>query len=155
MDTLELEKLLEKTLEGIDCALYDVAFLKENQTDILRISIKALNAATSLDVCQEASQLISPLLDVHAPNLESYTLEVSSMGLERTLSKPRHFALSIGDLIECRLSNNTRIRGVLESAQGAEIMLNIEGTPTPLSLEQIKKAKTIFEFGKAKNPKKA
>ncbi|BCZ16875.1 Ribosome maturation factor RimP [Helicobacter sp. NHP19-003] len=155
MDILELEKLLEKTLEGINCTLYDVAFLKENQTDILRVSIKACDRPTSLDVCQEASLLISPLLDVSAPSLKAYTLEVSSMGLERTLSKPRHFALSIGDLIECRLSDNTRIRGVLESAQGQEIVLNTEGTLTPLSLDKIKKAKTIFEFGKAKNPKKA
>ncbi|BDQ27780.1 ribosome maturation factor RimP [Helicobacter heilmannii] len=154
MDTLELEQLLKKTLEGINCALYDVAFLKENRTDILRISIKALDRPTSLDVCQEASLLISPLLDVRMPGLKDYTLEVSSMGLERTLSKPRHFALSIGELLECKLVDNTRIRGVLESAQGQEIVLNMEGTPTSLILAQIKKAKTIFEFGKAKNPKK-
>ncbi|GLH58622.1 ribosome maturation factor RimP [Helicobacter ailurogastricus] len=150
MDVLALEEVLEKTLEGIDCALYDVVFLKENQTDILRISIKALNGPTSLDVCQEASLLLSPLLDVHAPNLGPYTLEVSSMGLERTLSKPRHFALSLGALLECKLVDNTRLKGVLESAQGQEIVLNIEGVLTPLSLDKIKKAKTIFEFEKAK-----
>ncbi|BCZ18808.1 Ribosome maturation factor RimP [Helicobacter sp. NHP19-012] len=155
MDTLELEKLLEKTLEGMNCTLYDMAFLKENQTDILRISIKALDRPTSLDVCQEASLLISPLLDVHMPSLKDYILEISSMGLERTLSKPRHFTLSIGDLLECKLTDNTRIRGVLEKAEGQEIILNMEGTSTPFKLEQIKKAKTIFEFSKAKNPKKA
>lgn len=40
MDVLALEEILEKTLEGIDCALYDVAFLKENQTDILESALR-------------------------------------------------------------------------------------------------------------------
>ncbi|WP_104625065.1 ribosome maturation factor RimP [Helicobacter felis] len=155
MDTSQLETLLENTLQSIGCALYDVAFLKENQTDILRISIKALEGPTSLDVCQEASLLISPLLDVHAPIAGSYTLEVSSMGLERTLSKRRHFELSIGELIECRILDNTRLRGTLEALEGENILLNIEGTTQSLPLAQIKRAKTIFEFEKvSKNPSK-
>ncbi|WP_104749573.1 ribosome maturation factor RimP [Helicobacter cynogastricus] len=156
MDISQLEILLENTLQGMGCALYDVAFLKENQTDILRISIKSLKGPTSLDVCQEASLLISPLLDVHAPLAGSYTLEVSSMGLERTLSKRRHFELSIDELIECKTLNNTRLRGTLEALKGENILLNIEGATQSLPLAQIKKAKTIFEFEKAskKSPKK-
>ncbi|WP_120953279.1 ribosome maturation factor RimP [Helicobacter sp. L8] len=145
-----LEPLLERTLQGMGCALYDVALLKENQRDILRISIKALQGPTTLDTCQEASLLISPLLDVHANMPGSYCLEVSSMGLERTLSKLRHFALSIGDLVEVRTVQNERFRGVVGTLEGEVIVFETQGALKRVPLAQIKKAKTIFEFGKAR-----
>lgn len=150
MNLQELEKLLEATLKSIDCVLYDVAFLKQDQSDILRISIKSLKGPTSLDVCQEASLLLSPLLDVHDPMQGSYTLEVSSMGLERSLSKLRHFALSIGDLIEVRTLDHERFQGVIQEVQGDEIVFKLQDESKHVRFDRIKKAKSVFEFGKAK-----
>ncbi|WP_163535054.1 ribosome maturation factor RimP [Helicobacter suis] len=150
MDNTELENLLETTLKGMGCALYDVAFLKENKRDILRISIKALEGPTSLDICEEASLLISPLLDVHAPFKNAYTLEVSSIGLERSLSKLKHFKLSIGDLVECKTIENTRLKGVIQAVNGSSILLQCAEGLEDLPFENIKKAKTIFEFNTAK-----
>ncbi|WP_104694953.1 ribosome maturation factor RimP [Helicobacter salomonis] len=143
----DLEPLLEATLQSIDCTLYDVTLLKENQRDILRISIKSLKGPTTLDTCQEASLLISPLLDVHASMPGAYSLEVSSMGLERTLSKLRHFELSIGDLVEVRTSQNERFKGVVQGVEGDEITFTIQDTSKRIPLAQIKKAKSVFEFG--------
>ncbi|MFC3847234.1 ribosome maturation factor RimP [Helicobacter baculiformis] len=145
-----LEPLLENTLQSMDCALYDVALLKENQRDILRISIKALKGPTTLDTCQEASLLISPLLDVHANMPGAYTLEVSSMGLERALSKLRHFALSIGDLVEVRTLDHQRFKGVVQEVQGDVIVFRLEEEIKHVPFAQIKKAKSVFEFEKVK-----
>ncbi|CCF80486.1 COG0779: clustered with transcription termination protein NusA [Helicobacter bizzozeronii CCUG 35545] len=147
MDLQKLEELLESTLKSMGCALYDVALLKENQQDILRISIKALQGPTSLEVCEQASLLISPLLDVHDFMPSSYTLEVSSMGLERTLTKPRHFALSVGDLVEVRTLEKESFKGLIAGLEGENVILNIEGTLKTFPLSQLKKVKSVFEFG--------
>ncbi|WP_104758994.1 ribosome maturation factor RimP [Helicobacter bizzozeronii] len=147
MDLQKLEELLESTLKSMGCALYDVALLKENQQDILRISIKALQGPTSLEVCEQASLLISPLLDVHDFMPSSYTLEVSSMGLERTLSKPRHFELSVGDLVEVRTLEKESFQAVVAGLEGEGVLFDRQGTIQHLPLSQLKKVKSVFEFG--------
>ena len=48
-------------------------------------------AAVSVDDCAIASRTVSALLDVEDPIAGTYTLEVSSPGIDRPLMKPRGF----------------------------------------------------------------
>ena len=69
----ELQAKIQKLVESFGCKIYDITTLKENENQILRISITK-KPSVSLDDCQEVSLSLSPLLDVEIPNFEKYYL---------------------------------------------------------------------------------
>lgn len=147
VDSIMLE--LEEIVESCGCKLYDVSLLRENETQILRISI-IKDGGVSLDDCELVSQSISPFLDVKDIVKDAYTLEVSSPGVERVLKNPRHFILSCGEKVQIRLLDRQEIVGTLTRADEQGIWLDVAneildfGSLIPYTT--IKRAKTIFEW---------
>ncbi len=83
-----------------------------------------------MDDCAEISNAISAVLDVEDPILDAYTLEVSSPGIDRPLTRLKDFEtfegyeakLETGELIDGR----RRFKGVLAGVEGDEVLINIE-----------------------------
>ncbi|WP_394908244.1 ribosome maturation factor RimP [uncultured Helicobacter sp.] len=154
-----LESQIANLAQSMGFVLYDIVWVKENEQNILRVSLTKPHdnpkhtikprPAISLDECALFSTALSPLLDVALEQSQAYHLEVSSPGLERTLKKPQHFALSIGEEVGVTLkdkstdSKNVIIEGLLCACD--EESITLEGH-TPIPLAQIKKVKTIFRF---------
>ncbi|ETD25712.1 ribosome maturation factor RimP [Helicobacter canis] len=142
---------LEAIVESCGCKLYDVSLLRENEAQILRISI-IKDGGVSLDDCELVSQSISPFLDVKDIVKDAYTLEVSSPGVERVLKNPRHFMLSCGEVVQIRLLDKQEIVGTLMKADEQGIWLAKEAASEALDSSgfipyaAIKRAKTIFEW---------
>lgn len=158
MITQDLQDKLSELIKQKDMVLYDVELLKENDIMILRISIFKKDGVT-LDDCEMISTLVSPLLDVEIVDIDSYHLEVSSPGIERTLKKPQHFLCSIGQRVAATLIDKTIISGILESYDNQEIVIKEvakrtnskkqaeKDTPShKILLNQCKKVKTVFEW---------
>ncbi|RDU57594.1 ribosome maturation factor RimP [Helicobacter sp. MIT 99-5507] len=135
----ELESQITKIVEKNGYFLYDIEVLRENDAHILRISITSKNGINHND-CQKINDLISPLLDVYDPIDGEYFLEISSPGLERILKKPNHFKLSIGDTIEIKLLDKTKIIGILKESDDNGFYLD----STYYKYSDIKKAKSVF-----------
>lgn len=93
------EKLLEPIAKARGVQIYDVEYVKEGQEYFLRAFIDK-DGGVTIDDCVDVSHDLSDALDAADPIPEAYTLEVSSPGLGRTLSKDRHFAASIGKAVE-------------------------------------------------------
>lgn len=55
-----------------------------------------------IEDCEAASRMVSDLLDQHDPIAHTYTLEVSSPGIERPLSKRKHFIKYQGEKIKLK-----------------------------------------------------
>ncbi len=153
---------LESIIHSCGCELYDIARIKENENDILRISIIAKDGQTTLDKCQLVSENISPFLDVKDIALESYVLEVSSPGIERVLKTPRHFKLSIGEKVHVKLDDKSEFEAIIDSANDKEVGFLLSDEDTKLTKDkksipqniqkksfaysQLKKVKTIFDW---------
>ena len=169
MITPQLEEKVEKIIKSFGFELYDMVFLKENKNDILRISLATRQGDSeanvgsesnggnseqkdvakkqvTLDVCQEISEALSPLLDVEIPQERAYFLEVSSPGVERVLKTPRHFALSLGLLVAVRLEDKQEFEGVLVEFENDEAVFELEGQRRSYKLSALKKVKTILEW---------
>lgn len=84
--TTAVENLVKPIVESEGMELVDVEYKKEGKTWYLRIFIDK-NAGVTLDDCQNISYQIEKLLDVEDIISDSYTLEVSSPGIERPLKK--------------------------------------------------------------------
>jgi len=121
---MDIEESIRLVVEGCGVSLYDIAQLKEHDTDIYRIYISSPDGI-SLDKCSEVSRMLSPVLDIDEPMNGKYSLQVSSPGLERKLKKPNHFQASIGANIRVKSFTSDKTEGILKSADNKEIVLKI------------------------------
>ncbi|MCE3037223.1 ribosome maturation factor RimP [Helicobacter sp. faydin-H20] len=144
--TQELENKIERMIESLGYVLYDIAFLKENDSHILRISITNKENKITLDMCQEVSEVLSPLLDVEILDEKSYFLEVSSPGVERVLKTSRHFLLSLNQKVQVRLDNKEEFEAILKDYQDEKVVFEINGDIKSFDLKALKKVKTILEW---------
>ena len=97
-----VRKLVLPVVEGFGLTLWDLEFVKEGSEWYLRVTIDKPDGITIED-CEKVHLAIDPLLDEADPIEESYHLEVSSPGLERTLTESFHFDACKGEKVEVRL----------------------------------------------------
>lgn len=111
---------------GLD--IWDVRFAKEGTDWYLRIFIDK-EGGISIDDCVDLTHAVTKPLDEADPISQSYTLEVSSPGVERELTADKHFEKYIGADVMVRLIrpvNNVRdYAGKLVSYNSGEITLSL------------------------------
>lgn len=104
----------------------------------------------SVDDCAEISRTVSAVLDVEDPIAGEYTLEVSSPGIDRPLTRIKDFERWAGfdarvDMavpVEGRKRFSGRLKGV---ADGERVQIEIEGGAlTELPFDGISRAKLVL-----------
>src|SRR6202789_3726216 len=130
--------------EGLE--IVEVQMLGGGGARLLRIFIDKPEGVTHAD-CEMISQNVGTILDVEdvIPGAH-YTLEVSSPGVERKLTKPRDFERFVGKKVKVALrepvGNNSSWSGLVQSF--AEAFLTLEPAPgrsVQFPLEQAEKRK--------------
>ncbi len=96
------EELAEPVAEELGYVIWDTEYVKEGGRYILRYTIDR-DGGVGIDDCERFHRAIDPLLDEADPIEESYTLEVSSPGLERELKYEWHYECCVGDTVEVHL----------------------------------------------------
>ena len=84
------------------CSIWDVEYVREAGTWFLRVYLDKEGGVT-IDDCEAVSRPLSDALDEADPIEGSYTLEVSSAGIDRVLRHPEHFTAFLGSEVEVRL----------------------------------------------------
>ncbi len=109
----QIRHLLDPILASFGLTLWDLDFQRQGPQWLLRIYIDRESGVTLSD-CESVSRDLSAALDVEDIIPHSYSLEVSSPGLDRTLSKPEHFArfsaVRSGSRCICRLTDKRSSR---------------------------------------------
>ncbi|MCZ7629925.1 MAG: ribosome maturation factor RimP [Microthrixaceae bacterium] len=95
--------LVAPVLERMSLRLYDV----DAPGPTLRVMVDR-DGGVDIDTLAEATREISRLLDDSEPVAGSYTLEVSSPGLERPLRTPQHFEGAVGEQVRIKLLAGTQ-----------------------------------------------
>lgn len=125
--------------------LYDSELTSQNSRTIYRVYI-IKDGGVSLEDCEKVSRVLSPIFDVMAPVEGEYFLEVSSPGLERKLSKIKHFALSLGEEAKITLNDKSVFIGKIISVDGEIITFSNDDGKSKFSFNEIKKAKTFIQW---------
>lgn len=97
-----LKPLIAPVAEACGVELYDIEFVKEGGSRILRLFIDK-DGGIDLNDCEQVSRAVSDVLDEHDPIPTAYRLQVGSPGIERRISKPEHFLRYIGYKVELKL----------------------------------------------------
>ena len=95
-------RLAQPIAEELGLTLWDVRYVKEGASWYLRYLIDKEEGA-DLNDCVALSRRLSPLLDEADPIPGAYSLEVSTPGVERELTRPEHFAYCEGWAVLVRL----------------------------------------------------
>ena len=144
-----LHELLEPFVEEQGYELTNIEYKKEGIDWFLRLFIDGENGV-GLEDCQKVSRAVGDKLDMEDPIPHSYTLEVSSPGVERPLKKERDFHRFEGELVQIRtfspVSGQKNFRGKLEGFKDGEIHLETDGNSVAIPLENVSKAHLLVEF---------
>ena len=144
----------KKLLKLIDPIVIDMGFelvrLRLISSKEITLQIMAIrpNGFINVDECADLSTAISALLDVEDPIIDSYSLEVSSPGIDRPLTRMKDFEefegydarLETVELIDGR----KRFKGTLAGTNGSEIMINVDQGTIGLEFEWLAEAKLIL-----------
>ena len=82
---LELQALLDPTVQGLGLELLGIEFSPAAGNALLRLYIDAPGRLVGIEDCEAVSREVSANLDVNDPIASQYTLEVSSPGIDRPL----------------------------------------------------------------------
>lgn len=97
-----LEPLITPIVEENGVELYDMEFVKESGSRILRLFIDK-DGGVDLSDCERVSRAVSAWLDENDPIEKSYRLQVGSPGIDRRLVKPAHYLRFIGHKVLIKL----------------------------------------------------
>jgi len=111
------------------------------------------DSSLNLDQVTSVSRVISELLDV-APFMGEtpFTLEVTSPGVDRPLTKPRHFAKNVDRLLKIIKLDGSEVTGRILSNTDNDVTLTVlikkESTEQTVLLSDIKRAVVEIEFNR-------
>ncbi|MDA0994326.1 MAG: ribosome maturation factor RimP [Proteobacteria bacterium] len=142
----EIVKLLEPAIEHLGYELADLELKTGGRDGIIRLFIDKADGV-GIEDCEIVSRHVSAILDVEDPVQSNYSLEVSSPGLDRTLTKPAHFKRFMGQDVRVKLrfplSGRRNFRGALKSADDEKIEVEVDGELHSLSIATIESARLI------------
>jgi ribosome maturation factor RimP len=106
----------------------------------------------SLDEVTVVSREISAILDESPLLIEAFTLEVTSPGIERPLTLPRHWTKNLTRIVKVTLNDDTEVSGRLTEFDHVRAILieNIKGRMKTheVAFADIKRANVEIEFNR-------
>jgi ribosome maturation factor RimP len=97
---------------------------------ILQIMAQRPDGTMEVDDCGKLSTAISAILDVEDPIVEAYTLEVSSPGIDRPLTRLKDFDTWEGYVAKIETSElidgRKRFKGTLAGTEGDEVLITLD-----------------------------
>ena len=143
-----VETIIAPTLQDMGFDLVRVR-ISGAQRRTLQIMAERLDDGTmTVEDCATISRAVSTLLDVEDPIKGSYTLEVSSPGLDRPLTRPKDYTRFAGleAKIELRepMDGQRRFRGRIAGLADDQVQLDTEDTRIAIPYADIERAKLIL-----------
>ena len=150
VDLEKIREIAERVAVSEGLALVDVELKGGRVNPLLRVYIDKVGGVSHGD-CQLVSEQLSAILDVEDPFPASYTLEVSSPGLDRKLVKPSDYEHFVGRRARLVLRDPVDEQKVLEGRlagfESGRVRLDMgQGGLKELDFENISKARLIVEL---------
>jgi ribosome maturation factor RimP len=149
--TDQVREIAERVGASQGIEIVEVELLGGGKGRVLRIIIDKPAGVSHAD-CEMISQNVGTILDVEdvIPG-DSYTLEVSSPGLERKLTKPRDFERFAGQKVKVVLrepvEQQRRWEGILKQfSEGVVTLEPVPGREIRFRLDQLEKANLKFDW---------
>ncbi len=112
--------------------------LMGGETKTLQIMADKPEGGIEVDACAEISTAVSATLDVEDPLEDAYTLEVSSPGIDRPLTRLKDFDIWSGYETKLEttemIDGRRRFKGEIQGTEGNEVLIEIEENGAPVTI---------------------
>ena len=142
-----LAALVQPSIEGMGFELVRLRLMAGKKVT-LQIMAERPDGTMEVEDCAELSRNVSAILDVEDPVSGEYSLEVSSPGIDRPLTRLTDFdrwegyeaKLETDDLIDGR----KRFKGILSGVEGNEVLIDIDEGTIGLEFDWLADAKLVL-----------
>ncbi len=139
--------IVEPTIQGMGFELVRLRLMGGKRMT-LQIMAERPDGTMEVEDCAGLSRQLSVVLDVEDPIEREYTLEVSSPGIDRPLTRLADFdrwegyeaRLETAELVDGR----KRFRGVLAGTEGSEVLIEVEEGTIGLEFDWLSDAKLVL-----------
>jgi len=148
----QISEFISPALHKAGYFLEDVNLVSPGQHRIVTVIVDGASAL-NLDQVTVASKLVSELLD-DAPFMGEtpFTLEVTSPGIDRPLTLPRHFAKNADRLLKVTKTDGEVVTGRILSNTEVDVTLTVtekkDVKQVTITLADIKRAQVEIEFNR-------
>jgi ribosome maturation factor RimP len=168
IDRDALQRVVEPVVRAHGAEVVDLELKPEQAGWVLRIyvekagaaehNLSTRDAAVDLELCADVSRDLSPALDVADLIPHTYSLEVSSPGVERPLRGKQDFVRFAGQKAKLRLrepvAGQRVLVGVLDGVADGRVRVKDGSRLHEVSLASVDGARLVFEFGAAADTRK-
>ncbi len=150
---LHLLEVLAPVVAATGYDLEDVTVTSAGRRSLVRVIVDG-DGGVDLDAIAEVSRVVSDALDADSPGGPAfagpYVLEVTSPGVDRPLTEPRHWRRAIGRLVQVRVggSDGETVTGRVEAAEGSGVVVDVDGATREIAWNELGAGKVQIEFNR-------
>jgi ribosome maturation factor RimP len=154
-DAERIVGLLEPAVAAMGMDLEDIKITAAGRRRLLRIVVDA-DGGVSLDDMALVSRELSATLDRAAAMGEaSYTLEVSSPGVDRPLTEPKHWRRAVGRVVSAPLQSQpgtsatapaATVTGRVAGADSSGVRIDVDGASREFGYSELGPGRIQIEF---------
>jgi ribosome maturation factor RimP len=138
-----LSELVEPVVSAAGYDLEDVEVTKAGRRSVVRVIVDC-DGGVDLDEVADLSKAVSVALDEADPTGEQpYVLEVTSPGVDRPLTHPRHWRRNVGRKVKAG-DVEGRIREVTEDG----VVIDTDGEVETISFDALPDGHVVIEFSR-------
>ncbi|GBE02258.1 ribosome maturation factor RimP [bacterium BMS3Bbin06] len=145
----KVKKLAEEAAEVAGVKLFDIELLGQVGKMIVRVTIDREDGIGIKD-CETVSRQLEALFDIEDPIQGSYTLEITSPGLDRTLKTIADFKRFTGRMVRIvtseKINKDTVLVGRIKSVGDSTITVALPDEEVEIPLSIIRKARLEIEI---------
>jgi ribosome maturation factor RimP len=147
-DSSRITEALGQPLSALSLDLEAVELTPGGKKRVLRVAVDK-DGGVSLDDIAEAARAVSEELDSgDLMGEQAYTLEVTSRGVDRPLTAPRHWRRNHDRLVRVDLSDGSQVTGRVGSSDDEGVTLDVSGTDRRVAYAEVAKALVQIEFNR-------
>ncbi len=143
-----LAEIITPVIEGMGVELVRVRLMAGSKSKTLQIMAEKPDGGIEVDDCAEISTAVSAVMDVEDPIEDNYTLEVSSPGIDRPLTRLKDFEAFEGYEAKIEtaemIDGRRRFKGELAGVEDDEILINVAEGTIGLKFDWLSDAKLVL-----------
>lgn len=147
-DRIEVEITDPLSAMGLDVEAVELT--PAGKRRVLRVAVDQDGGVTLDDVADATREIDRVLEESDVMGELPYTLEVTSRGVDRPLTLPRHWRRNEDRLVKITLTDGGDVAGRILATAAESVTLDVEGSTRELPYADIAKALVQIEFNRKK-----
>jgi ribosome maturation factor RimP len=147
-ERIEAELVDPLAAQGLDVEAVELT--PAGKRRVLRVAVDK-DGGVTLDEVAEATREVGRVLDESdVMGEQPYTLEVTSRGVDRPLTLPRHWRRNLDRLVKVTLDDGSTVTGRIVDIEEAGATLDVSGKHREVPYASVRKALVQVEFNRKK-----